>query len=92
MDLYWKEIKKYPKGLDKKKEAELAKRIKNGDKKAYDELVKANLRFVVSVAKRYRNQGIPFRDLIAEGNFGLLKAAELFDENKNFKFLSYAVW
>ena len=73
-------------------EAELARRIKNGDRKALEKLTKANLRFVVSVAKQYQNQGLSLPDLINEGNIGLLKAAEKFDETRGFKFISYAVW
>ena len=70
----------------------LAQRIKNGDKKALMKLVKSNLRFVVSVAKQYQNQGLPLQDLINEGNLGLMKAAERFDETRGFKFISFAVW
>lgn len=73
-------------------EVELAHRIKNGDRKALEKLTKANLRFVVSVAKQYQNQGLSLPDLINEGNIGLLKAAEKFDETRGFKFISYAVW
>lgn len=73
-------------------EVELAKRIKMGDEEALFKLVKANLRFVISVAKQYQNQGIPLQDLITEGNIGLIKAAQRFDETKGFKFISYAVW
>lgn len=73
-------------------EIELAQRIKNGDRKALEKLTKANLRFVVSVAKQYQNQGLSLPDLINEGNLGLIKAAEKFDETRGFKFISYAVW
>ena len=78
--------------ISAEEEVELAHRIKNGDRKALEKLTKANLRFVVSVAKQYQNQGLSLPDLINEGNIGLLKAAEKFDETRGFKFISYAVW
>ena len=78
--------------LSTDEEVELAQRIKKGDRQALDRLTKANLRFVVSVAKQYQNQGLSLSDLINEGNMGLIKAAEKFDETRGFKFISYAVW
>lgn len=91
LELYLKDIAKH-KTLSSEEEAIYAARIKKGDKKALDTLVKANLRFAVSVARKYQNQGLPLSELISEGNIGLIKAAKRFDEKKNFKFISYAVW
>ena len=78
--------------LSTDEEVELAQRIRKGDRKALERLTKANLRFVVSVAKQYQNQGLSLPDLINEGNLGQIKAAEKFDETRGFKFISYAVW
>lgn len=78
--------------LNAEQEALLARRVREGDEEALNKLTRANLRFVISVAKQYQNQGIPLSDLINEGNLGLLKAARRFDETKGFKFISYAVW
>ncbi len=91
LDKYLHEISKV-KLLSAKEEIQLAKEIKSGDKDALDKLVKANLRFVVSVAKQYQGQGLSLGDLINEGNIGLIKAAERFDESRGFKFISYGVW
>ncbi len=90
LDKYLEEVR-WQELIDALKEVELAKKIKQGDQKALDTLVKANLRFVVSVAKQYQNQWLPLPDLINEGNLGLIKAAEKFDETRWFKFISYAV-
>lgn len=91
LDKYLHEIGKVEL-LTPDKEVELAKRIKKGDRDAFEKLIKANLRFVVSVAKQYQNQGLGLPDLINEGNLGLIKAAQRFDETRGFKFISYAVW
>jgi len=91
LDLYLKEISTVEL-ITQEEEVELAKRIRQGDEEALHQLMKANLRFVVSVAKQYRNQGLSLADLINEGNLGLIKAALRFDESKGYKFISYAVW
>lgn len=91
LDKYLHEIGKVEL-LSADKEVELAKRIRKGDREALETLIKANLRFVVSVSKQYQNQGLSLPDLINEGNLGLIKAAERFDETRGFKFISYAVW
>jgi RNA polymerase primary sigma factor len=91
LDKYLQEIGK-EEMISAEEEVELAQAIKRGDQKALERLTRANLRFVVSVAKQYQNQGLSLPDLINEGNLGLLKAAERFDETRGFKFISYAVW
>ncbi len=91
LDKYLQEIGKVDL-LIPQEEIDLARRIKKGDQKALEKLTKANLRFVVSVAKQYQNQGLSLGDLINEGNLGLIKAAKRFDETRGFKFISYAVW
>src|SRR5918996_2224523 len=91
LDQYLKEISAYPL-LRREDEVDLAKLIRQGDEEALDKLVRSNLRFVVSVAKKYQNQGVALGDLINEGNLGLIRAAHKFDETKGIKFISYAVW
>ena len=91
LNIYLKQIAKNA-PLSSKEEAELAARIRKGDREAFKKLILANLRFVVSVSHTYMNQGLPISDLINEGNVGLMRAARRFDEKKNFRFISYAVW
>lgn len=91
LGLYLREIGKLD-PLSSEEEAKLAARIRKNDRSALDKLIKANLRFVVSVARNYQNQGMSLSDLINEGNVGLVRAAKRFDEKKNFRFISYAVW
>ncbi|MDR0814507.1 MAG: RNA polymerase sigma factor RpoD/SigA [Bacteroidales bacterium] len=91
LDKYLQEIGK-EELITVEEEVELAQRIRKGDRQALEKLTRANLRFVVSVAKQYQNQGLSLPDLINEGNLGLIKAAEKFDETRGFKFISYAVW
>jgi RNA polymerase primary sigma factor len=91
LDKYLQEISREPM-ITVEEEVQLAQRIRQGDHRALEKLTRANLRFVVSVAKQYQNQGLSLPDLINEGNLGLIKAAEKFDETRGFKFISYAVW
>ncbi len=91
LDQYLREISQYPL-ITREEEVTLAQRIKRGEEEALDKLVRSNLRFVVSVAKKYQNQGVSLSDLINEGNLGLIRAAHKFDETKGIKFISYAVW
>jgi len=91
LDVYLREISRYPL-IKQEDEVRLAQGIRNGDPAALDELVRSNLRFVVSVAKKYQNQGVSLSDLINEGNLGLIRAAHKFDETRGIKFISYAVW
>jgi len=91
LDLYLKEIKKIE-PLSPQKEVALAQQAKTGDTEAFQKLVTHNLRFVVAMAKKFQGQGVPFEDLINEGNLGLIRAVNTFDETRGFKFISYAVW
>lgn len=91
ISMYLKDVRKLDM-INSVEEIELAKRIQEGDSKAAEKLIKSNLRFVISVAKEYQNQGLPLADLIAEGNLGLIKAAQKFDPERGFRFISYAVW
>ncbi len=91
LDQYLRDISAYPL-ITREDEVSLAQRIRTGDREALDKLVRSNLRFVVSVAKKYQNQGVSLSDLINEGNLGLIRAAHKFDETKGIKFISYAVW
>jgi RNA polymerase primary sigma factor len=92
LSAYMKDVRKYGETITIEKEVELAKKIKEGDRKSLDELVNANLRFVIKIAKEYQNQGVPVADLINEGNYGLTVAASRFDHTKGFRFISYAIW
>ncbi len=91
LDQYLRDISKYPL-ITQQDEVELAQGIRKGDEESLDKMVRSNLRFVVSVAKKYQNQGVSLADLINEGNLGLIRAAHKFDETKGVKFISYAVW
>jgi RNA polymerase primary sigma factor len=91
LDQYLRDISAYPL-ISREDEVDLARLIRDGDQEALDKLVRSNLRFVVSVAKKYQNQGVSLSDLINEGNLGLIRAAHKFDETKGIKFISYAVW
>src|SRR5262245_8737430 len=91
LGMYLREIRKIPL-LTPEEERELARRAKGGDEEALHELVRHNLRFVVSVAKQYAKSAVPFEDLVNEGNLGLIRAAERFDVDRGYRFISYAVW
>jgi len=91
LDIYLDDIRRYPL-LTREEEVDLARRIQSGDRLAREKLVRSNLRFVVSIAKKYAGNGVPLEDLINDGNVGLVKAAERFDPERGFKFISYAVW
>jgi len=88
---YFRSLRRYP-ALSREEEIELARRVRNGDAEAMERLINSNLRFVISVVKKYRNRGLPMADLISEGNIGLIEAAKRFDERKGYRFISYAVW
>ena len=92
LSAYMRDVRKNGDTITIDREVELAKRIKEGDSEALDELVKANLRFVIKIAKDYQSQGVPIADLINEGNYGLTVAAHKFDHTKGFRFISYAIW
>lgn len=94
LDTYFEEVKKYKRLLSREEEIELAIKIQEGDESAVDKLVQHNLRFVINIAKKFRDKypNVPFSDIISEGNVGLLKAAKKFDPSRNIKFSSYAVW
>jgi RNA polymerase primary sigma factor len=91
VEKYFNEVNRQS-SITSEEEVELTRKIKNGDKEALDKLINANLKFVISVAKKYQSSGVPLSDLISEGNYGLIKAAHRFDETKGFKFISFAVW
>lgn len=91
LGLYFKDVSKQPR-ISIEEEVALAQRIKEGDESASDKLIRANLRFVISVAKQYQNKGLSLVDLVQEGNIGLIEAAKRYDESRGFKFISYAVW
>ena len=91
LGLYFKDVSKQPR-ISAEEEVALAQRIKEGDESASDKLIRANLRFVISVAKQYQNKGLSLVDLVQEGNIGLIEAAKRYDESRGFKFISYAVW
>lgn len=92
IDVYFKEVSKQGKTLTRAEERELSKRIKEGDNEALNKLITSNLKFVVKIAKGFRSYGVPFTDLISEGNIGLMRAAKKFDGERDIKFTSYAVW
>lgn len=92
LNLYLKDVRKKGEVISIDEEIELSKKIQMGDDKALSDLVNANLRFVIKIAKEYQNQGVPVADLISEGNYGLITAAKKFDHTKGFRFISYAIW